>query len=390
MRLLMIVSTADDIFIYYLSKWLKKMMDISIDVIELNDSSKSNQKYSFENFDKVITMPQEYFFMNIPFVRGYTYSWDKSRKLRYILRGCHYDVIHCHYIFGIYANCSFLKTKCDKLYFTFWGGELERSTYLKSHTLFKRKFSKVLCQYSDGLVNSSLKTASHFQYKGKTPLVYYGAFGSAALEILYALGDCGNKEEYKLFWGMPIEKITVQIGYSGRASMRYIEVIEELMGYEELKDKVHLVAPMTRGATKEYVDQVEALLEKSGYTYTLLKDKFLTEAEVAKLRLSVDVVLQMAVLDGFSRSIVECLCAGSVLVYGEWLGYDIKFKDDGFEGIGVSSINEACFLLKNIVDNPKKYDRMTDINQKRGRGRYLWSECIKDWVAVYKGTAKPL
>jgi hypothetical protein len=389
MKLLMIVGFANDIFIYNMAKWLKANMDITIDIIEYNDSTRGTQNFGYEYYDNVITMPQNFFLQHIPIVRNYTIDWDKCRQLKNILGDKHYDIIQCHYVLGLYANASYLKDHCNKMYFTFWGGD-RNSKYLGSKKIFKYKFRKILLDSSIGIIGGSILTIDKWSYKGKEPVVFRGSFGSVPLEKLYQLSESESKKVSKEYWGMPADKYCVQLGYSGKEIHQYLEIISKLKKYDSYKSKLHLVAPMTRDRNKKYVDKVERALCESGYTYTLIRDRFLSDSEVARLRNSIDIVLQLASRDGYSRSIIEGLCAGSLVVYGSWLEYDRKFAIDGYEGVSVSSIEDACQQLQSIIADFHKYDEITMKNRQIGRTRHLWSERIKDWVAVYSGTAEPI
>ena len=64
MKLLLVVGCANDIFVYNYAKWLKKSMDVSIDVFEFFPSSQ--QGYGNEYYDNVATA-KGYF---IPLRRG--------------------------------------------------------------------------------------------------------------------------------------------------------------------------------------------------------------------------------------------------------------------------------------------------------------------------------
>ena len=389
MNLLMIVGHADDIFVVNFAKWIKREIDVEVDIIALNEST-SKQEDVCGLFNKVDILPQHFLFDNIPFVRRYTCAWCKCRNLDKLIKGRHYDIIHCHYIAGLYAGANFLKKHCDKLYFTFWGGEYDNCQYLGSNYLYKIKLRKIINTYVDGIVNVSVRTGSRWKDGDKMPKYYHGSFGSSSLECLYDLMDTSSKGDSKAYYEIPLDKTAVQICYSGKSIHQQIEIIDEIIKHEELKNRIHLVAPMTRGANKDFTDKVEEALKKSGFTYTLLRDRFLSDEEMAKLRFSVDVVLQLSTYDGYSRSVVECLCAGSVVIYGNWLNYQIKFKNDGFEGVEADSIPEAVDKLYDHIVNPYQYDKMISNNINRGKGKYLWSECIKDWISVYKGTANTI
>lgn len=53
MKLLMVVGSADSIFVYHLAKWLKQSMDITIDIYELERTDKriyNNQYYDSRTY----------------------------------------------------------------------------------------------------------------------------------------------------------------------------------------------------------------------------------------------------------------------------------------------------------------------------------------------------
>lgn len=387
MNILFIGGHTDDVFLVNMAKWLKKDMDVNIDILALN-VSKSKQVETANLFNNMNVLPQKFLFDKVPYLRRYTKDWSCCKHLEKLLIGHHYDIIHCHYIAGLYAGADFLKKYCDKLFFTFWGGEYENSLYFGSNYLYRIKLKKIIHTYVDGIVNTL--ASSRWIDGDKMPKYYRGSFGSSSLDCLYGLIETTSKRESKAYYEMPSDKVAVQICYSGKSIHKQLEIIDEIMKHAELKDKIHLVAPMTRGANKDFTDKVEIALKKSGFTYTLLRDRFLTDEEIAKLRYSMDVVLQLSTYDGYSRSVVESLCAGAVVIYGNWLNYQTKFKIDDFEGVGADSMAEAVDILCEYVVNPYQYNQLKSNNISRGKGKYLWSECIKDWISVYNGTAKPM
>ena len=386
MKLLMIVGQADDIFVVNMAKWLKETMDIEIDVIAYNQM-KNIQIDDFSYYRNIDVMSQRFLLDMVPFVRRFTLDWDKCRKLRKLLRGKSYDIIHCHYISGMIAGGDFLKSHCEKLYFTFWGGEAERSRYLGSNKIFRSKFSNILQRYSDGLVNSNIGIAKEWSKGNWMPTIYYGSFGSVSLDYLYDMMQTSTKEKAKNYYNIPTDKIAVQICYSGKPIHRQLEIIDSLAKNTELIPNIHLVAPMTRGNDVAFTEEMEEKLKNSGYSYTIIKGRFLTDMEVATLRFAVDVVLQLSIWDGYSRSMVECLCAGSLLIYGDWLNYKIHFEKDGFCGEEVRNISEGIEKLCEFTKSSNKYKAMIETNQSMGKTKYRWKECIKDWKAVYEGTA---
>ena len=202
------------------------------------------------------------------------------------------------------------------------GGELIEQKILYSTTIY-RHYLKQLVKQADFIINDKegkANTLKQFPYfKGEYRA---GSYGSAPIEALYDLMKFEKKETSKQSLGISVGKLTILIGYSGKRLHQHLPIISALAQHDELKNKVHILAPMTRDADTDYIESVKQALDNSGYEFTLLSGRYLSDKEIAQIRNATDIVLQFSLFDGFSRSIIECLCAKSVVIYGNWLGYE--------------------------------------------------------------------
>lgn len=384
MKLLLIVGCANDIFVYNYAKWLKKSMSVSIDIFEFFPSSQ--QSFGADYYDNVTTA-EGYF---LPFRRGKMLidSIVRGNSLKSFLYNKHYDVIHCHWIVSPVVIQKSLKNHCKKLILSFWGGELVEQKILYSTSIY-RHYLKQLVKQADFIINDKegkANTLKQFPYfKGEYRA---GSYGSAPVETLYSLMQFENKETSKRSLGINSGKLTVLIGYSGKELHQHLPIISTLTQHNELKDKVHILAPMTRGANTNYIEIVKQALEKSGYDFTLFSGRYLSDKEIAQIRNATDIVLQLSLFDGFSRSIIECLCAKSVVIYGNWLGYEQYMGPSSYLGIEVSSIEDGITKLAEVINNLDSFSAILEKNHEYGRHHIMWSECIKDWVNVYNDIQK--
>jgi glycosyltransferase involved in cell wall biosynthesis len=377
-NLLMVVGSANDIFVYNMAKWLKKSMDIQIDIYEFYPSNL--QGCGYEYYDYVESAPQcDNKYLSIfldPIIQG--------RSMDRYLKNKQYDAIQLHWLTPSTVMAKTYKQHCQKLYATFWGREYDTMDIFCLNSVY-RKYLNALLPNVDYIVNSQTsinKFASILpSFKGKYIL---GGFGSMPLECLYELSLSETKDESKTKLSFPKGKLSVMLGYSGKRLHQHIDVVKELAQRDDLKDKIHLFAPMTRGADKAYVEMLEEELKTCGYSYTIFKGHFLTDEEVARIRNATDIALQLSTTDGFSRSIVECLCARAILVYGSWLDYSGYLSSEHFQAIKVESIKDGIDKLEDIVRDVHRYDEMVQSNYENGKKHNLWSICIKDWVEAYK------
>lgn len=380
LNILLIVGYADDIFIFNYAKWLKKQVeDISIDVFEVYQSTQQGYDNRFYN----CVTSAEGCVLPVPRGKSVVDAIARGRSLYRYLRGKHYDIIHSHWVVAPVVLQNNMKKYCEKFVLTFWGGEFIEQRVLGSSRLY-RYLLNCLSKNVDCIINSSegkqelLNKLPYFKGTYKC-----GYLGSAPLEALFDLLSTESKSESKKKWGMPEDKLTVMIGYSGKPLHRHIAIIKALRGYPELIKKIHLIVSMTRGATNDYIDRVENEMKRLGCSYTLFRGRFLSDIEMARIRNATDVVFQLSEWDGFSRSIVECLCAKSIMIYGDWLDYKKHMETYGFEGLVVPSIDAGVSKLAEVISNPSIYTGMLEKNCKCGRNKALWSECIKDWIFAY-------
>lgn len=386
MRLLLVAGTANDIFIYNMAKWLKATMDVELDVFEFWPAKQ--QAYDAAYYDHLYSASKEGWAYRRP-QASFTAAHATARQLKRFLKGRQYDIIHCHWLSApTVLSAAALRKHCRRLCITFWGGELEQQQLLRSHGLYLRRLDRLVAE-ADAMVNSETSRARYLeafpQFKG----TFFAAnLGSSPLESICALMETTSREEVKRQWNIPEGKTSVLIGYSGKELHQHGMVIEAFRRHPELSDRIHLLAPMTRSSDPAYVAGVEAALKASGYTYTLVRDRFLTDGEMASLRFATEVVFQCSRFDGFSRSIIECLCARAIVFYGSWLEYKPYLKQFGFEAVSIDSAEEGVKKLASVLQFRGMYDEMLERNSSRGRTHFLWSECIGNWVNVYQTLLK--
>lgn len=381
MKILLIVGDANDIFITNMTKWLKSSMPgVEIDIFSFFLNSNQCQNTYCDNSSYANT---NVWHQKIPVFRNLVSPYYYSNELQKFLKGKYYDIIQCHWIVPPLVLTRNLKNYCNKLFATFWGTEWKNFSILNSNKIYKRNLELFLDDV-DYIINSkSFKNRMQSLFPQHVNKHIEGYLGSSPLEALYNLMENESKDESKTKMDMDTNKLVVLIGYSGKELHQHLPIIAELSKRNELKNKLHLLTPMTRGAGKDYTDRVQSALEQSGYTYTLLRDKFLSDEEVARLRNVTDVTLQLSRSDGFSRSIIECLCAKSVLIYGDWLLYEDHMKNAGLTGYKVVDIKSGIDKLTEMSEDIKRYEEECLRNSVNGKARNLWSECIKDWVNAY-------
>lgn len=382
MKLLLIVGCANDIFIYNMAKWLKASMEVDIDIFEFYPSNQQTFDYAYYNH--VESVNPNVWHNKIKGLHVFTHPFYASNVLKRYIKDKYYDIIHCHWIVPPLVLTHNLHKHCSKLFVTFWGKEYKNFKILNSWNFYKKNLDKFMKEVDVDINAKELYSIIKNLYPQLNIKYVEGYLGAASLDYLYDIMYKKTKSDVKKYYEIPTNKVSILIGYSGKELHQHIPIIEELAKRDYLKDKLHLLAPMTRGGGGKYTIDVEQALAESGYSYTVLKDRFFTDEEIAMFRYATDITLQLSTTDAFSRSIVECLCAKSIMIYGEWLNYSDYLQNEDFSAVTSKSIHDGVNKMEYIIDHMSDYKTLCEQNSNNGKARNIWSECIKDWVNAYK------
>lgn len=382
-KLLLVVGSADSIFVHDYAMWLKRSLDISVDVYELERKSQRVYDEAYYDARYFPTEPLWTKFFPTKVSNQLIPIW-KNHQLKSFLKTHSYDIVHCHWIVPSLVLTKSLKCYCPKLFVTFWGGELTHLSLFKSKNIYLNRLKQFMT-IVDCIANSSNAIQNILyqfpDYKGKT---WIANLGSTSVQYICEMQSSYTKEMAKESLNMPTDKFVVMIGYSGKTLHQHLSIIHALQTHDSLKQRIHLFAPMTRDAEFDYIEKVESALKQSGYTYTLLRDRYLNDREVAIIRLATDIVFQFSTFDGFSRSILECIGAKAWLIYARWLDYDNSLKSWKIQALPAESIVDGVRQLSYFLDHVAEFSSSLRKNSEVVLRKLAWSECIKDWINLYR------
>lgn len=177
------------------------------------------------------------------------------------------------------------------------------------------------------------------------------------------------------------KKTCICIGYCGRRQQQHIEVIKQLNKISsDTKNKILILLPMTYSidSNDSYITEVKKAVVKCGIDYVMFEE-FMTDEEVAKLRLVTDAFIHAQTTDAFSGSICEILYAGGMLVNAKWLHYKefdkypIKYRE--FE-----KFDELPPIIESLVQERKVRN---DDNRRIIQSLRAVDNCRNAWVNYY-------
>ncbi len=383
MRILL-VGDANSIFFVHYASALKKAMDVEIHVYSPfpNKGDYESYPYDYVYFDDYLLKK----YSDIRFVSWFYEPYvERAHFGRFLKKnGIKYDIIHFQWIMPAWVICpKMYRRYAEKICITLWGGELEQLQLLRSHRYYLSKLGKLM-KLSDANIGTMANRVLFDKFPFVKAISRYGIYGSSIIEKLSQMSE--TKEECKRQMGISPEKTTVVLGYSGKMLHNHDKILNEIVkheGFKEVVDRLHFIFPMSRNFGASYCDDLEAVLKQNGCSYSMIKG-YMSDDAVACLRKATDVMFQLSDFDGLSNSIKECLCANSVLISGDWFPTYHVLKDAGFKYLEVSDIEKAVDVFYKVIDNQQYYLDFVKDNKRLATQQYSWTECIKDWVKVYK------
>lgn len=300
-------------------------------------------------------------------------------KCNYILNQIQdFDIIDIHSYDLFYNNIiPDIKKHGKALIIMVWGSDFYRAT---KEALERKRlgfaYADIIHLETESVRDDFIKVYPEF--KSKIRVV---PFGLDQLDRLKVSQESPLKEITLVSSEVYRNKLIVTCGYNGIKSQQHLLMIKAVLSLpDNIKSRLHLIVPFTYGGTEKYKKEVIDSLKNSGMPFTLL-DKNLSEGEVTELRRISHIVLNIQITDSFSASLQEHMMAGSVLIVGDWLPYDV-FDKAGLFTIK-TSLEELTSKLFDVVSNYEEYAKKAKLNTEKIYNLSSWSIVANKWVEIY-------
>lgn len=324
------------------------------------------------------------FLWGVKILKGIKFSLI-ARGVRYIVKRyllpqlfSKYDLIDFHAYYPVYNPLMRVCVKKGyKFDITLWGSDLMRANEERKRLLRFGFDNSHRIKMSENLHDVMLESYGTF-YDEKSRIVY---FGNSDLPVIDSLTESEAKEiKHKLYGDTEGKKIIV-CGYNGISSQNHKEMIEALSTLSEAEKKIiHIVLPMTYGATKEYINNIRSQIEGLSVTYTIL-DTFLESKEVAVIRKTADIVINVQNTDAIAGSLQDHLYCGNVCIFGEWLNYSPYTRNNIY--YIKTSMRDIAKHLKDVLHQYEDYHNLCLGNHDKIKSIFSWESTIKNQIAVY-------
>jgi len=206
-------------------------------------------------------------------------------------------------------------------------------------------------------------------------------------EVFGLIDNTRQSEKIRMFmerYNIPSGKIKVMVGYSADRLHNTLDIIRELSKLDPIVMKrIFLLFPMSYGPDKELRNEVVEVMKSVDIEYKILEG-WLTNEEIACLRLITDVVPFIPFDDGFSATLTETLYAGSIVISGSWLNY-YELNIAGITYFQVNEPGEITSRMEIIIrDFEKNKSRMNE-NAEKIRMLTSFNSMKQGWIEILSG-----
>ncbi len=376
-----VIGNCNSIFV---KQFIEFVWDKNDTVFLLAESPVTKEYTSFYQERGVVVIPFFWgmfrWIQKIPVLRSFlgAYLWAKKASSY-----CNsFDIVHIQALNrprGLIGK--YLRPKTRNLIISVWGSELLGRTAKQQQALIPYYELADKITFETDKIIGEFKDAygDRFLDKMTKAELFLGVY-----EYMDRIASQMKRNELcKTFSIHNPERINVFVGHNGREVQRHFEITEQIKRLpESVKSKINLVYTMTYGTPSvNYLDSLKESAASTGCACYFIEG-YLSEEEIAKLRLVCDVLIHAQLTDAASASLRECMYGGSLVINGAWLKYD--FIPQYHERvIDYSSLDEIPELLEDVVLNSEKYQSMRDLNKGNRDGEPTVSENIAIWNMVF-------
>jgi hypothetical protein len=307
-----------------------------------------------------------------------TRAFLKRRLARF---SSNYDVINIHFVEPIYRRLlGPFRQKARKLVASIWGSEFLRATPAMLADLDRTLSASDIVTTNNPEIRQKL--ASRFPaIENKLRVV---PFGLRSLDVITVIMSKESRNESRRRLALPTNRTIVTIGYNGMRQQQHAIMIAALGALApQTKARMFALVPMTYPDDPAYQAEVESLLEKSGVEFAVVRNR-LDMHDNCRIRIVSDYVVNMQTTDSLSGSLQEHIFAGSRLLVGSWLPYDMVER----MGVPLQKVKDArdiASALETSGLNPLGPDRPSYAEKIYQYSN--WSTAIGRWIDLYRPVA---
>jgi hypothetical protein len=355
---------------------------IDIDVFDIFDTVSPGKNISKEIlplYGNVYRIKRHFpaFFYKNKYLRFILFNFFDAYLSFFQVLNFKYNLINIHFFTPLsFFLLPLYRIIASKTMITPWGSDVYR---------ISNRFQKILARHTFKAVDyisvhpvKFKKDIKNILYLSERQVVDI-EFGSRIIDVINELYNRQSKETIKDELGFS-GKYIITCGYNGNPAHKHLEIIS---AFREIKTQITknicLIFPFTYGFNADYYNRVQEELDSLGLCYRMY-DSFLSDVDVAKLRIISDMFIHIQISDSYSATLQEYLLTDTKVINGAWLRYP-DFEYSGIPYYLLDSIQRLPELIVQILDGDNSV--IVSENLKNLIIHNGWNSRIYDWYAFY-------
>jgi glycosyltransferase involved in cell wall biosynthesis len=301
---------------------------------------------------------------------------EYARQLPGLLEG--YDLYHWHsFVPARLPALRFFPRTC-KVIISLWGSDLLRTAGVGAY-----RIQLQACRRATRIIVNSLEMREVFLAKFGREFfdkVRLARIGGDLFDRIDAVR--GDRDSFLRRHQLPLDKVLVCVGNNASPSNRHLDVLRAIARLEARhRDRLVVVLPMTYAAKEAYTNELQRAIKDMAVDVRML-ERPLTDDDIARFRISTDIMIAVPTSDMLSASMCEAVYAGGVLLTGAWLLYG-WLRRRGIHYHEVADLAGITDKLAAILDNFEEEKRKSAATADRVRDLKAWDRVVADWVEIY-------
>lgn len=290
-----------------------------------------------------------------------------------------YDFVHVHYLYyEVLRHAWRYKTANCKMIASWWGSDLLRKSdnelekcwrYLKDFDLVTTDSIDLEKAYFDRVVKNRNANAVYKR-------LYLGSEVADSINL-----QINNTDRILKGKTIDKDKVVIAIGYNASKAQQHLKVVDALSDLDlELKKKIVVVLQMTYGIEdSQYLESVVTQARNAGFE-TVLYDTYLSNEEVANIRIVTDIFINAQTTDAFCSTIKEYMYAKTALINASWLEY-IELKEWNLYTLVFDEFSEIKGIVEGLMK--EKDTNRLEKNREIIGNKFGWEGCAQKWCETY-------
>ena len=292
-----------------------------------------------------------------------------------------FDIIHFHYCIPENLSPIYFFNRKAKVICSFWGSDLLRSDGVENYF-----FVRAALERADKITVQTMEMAELLfckfgrKFKDKLKTLRF----TLSKDIFNEINDCKTDSElisrFKKKFAIPEDKLIIALGHNGFSQNNHVLMLNEIA---KLSDKemeyFHFIIHASYGANQAYLT---SLKERNISNLNIITE-FFDPKEIALLRLSTDLLVQMPTTDALSAAMTEILYCGNSVVCGAWLPYGFLRR----KGVNYYELEDFADLKQFLLFFKQKLEtiKLDNIENKNLIIANLFPEVTTpEWIKLFK------